>query len=553
MLEHLRVHDFAIIDSVDTAFAGGMTALTGETGAGKSILFDAIGLVLGDRAERGSVRDGAERAEIEARFHVQSAADAARWLHEHDLDEDGLCTLRRVVARDGRSRAYVNGRSVTMQALRELGEMLVHIHGQHEHQHLTRSERQRHIVDARADIEDELAELHSLHARWRACVDAHKNAEAVFAERSNRLDLLQFQVQELQQIQHDAADIERLFSEHTRLSNAEQLIATTSELLDRAFDSEHSARDQLSHAERLAHTLADTDAQLANLPQLIVDALINLDEAASLARTYLSQLELDPSRLEDVEKQTALIHSLARKHQLSGHALPELRAKLEHELQTLQREATSPEELERKAQDAHKAYLDRARRVSSARRAAATALSDEVTAELQTLGMGGGLFVVEVNENPEHANAHGIDHVELRVSANPGQTPKPLAKVASGGELSRISLAIQLVASRYAAVPSLIFDEVDAGIGGGVAEIVGKQLRQLSARCQVMCVTHLPQVASQAQNHIAVQKTVNRGHTRTTPTVLKGKARVDEIARMLGGVKLTAKVRSHAREMLSET
>lgn len=552
MLEHLRVNDFAIIESVETAFADGMTALTGETGAGKSILLDAIGLVLGDRAGRDGVRDGAGRAEIEASFRVEAASDAAKWLTEHDLDEDDLCTLRRVVGRDGRSRAYINGRSVSLHALRELGEMLVHIHGQHEHQHLSRSERQRQIVDARADIEDELAELRSLHAIWNDRLSALHNAQELASERRDRLDLLRFQVHELQAIDGDAEAIERLFSDHTRLSNAEQLHASASELLERAYDAEQSAHDQLSHAQRLADQLAETDQSIEQLPQLIGDALINLDEAVRVAREYLSQLELDPARLSQVEEQMRVIHSLSRKHQLDGPELPAHRARLAAELATLQDQSSSPQDLEREADAAHQSYLACARRVSAARRTAARALSEDVTAELQTLGMGGGTFLVEVSENLDQATAFGIDRVSLHVSANPGQPPRPLAKVASGGELSRISLAIQLIASRYAAVPSLIFDEVDAGIGGGIAEIVGRQLRELGARCQVMCVTHLPQVASRAHHHIAVCKTVVDGHTQTTPEVLEGKARVDEIARMLGGVKLTAKVRSHAREMLGE-
>ena len=552
MLEHLRVNDFAIIDSVDMALTDGLTALTGETGAGKSILLDAIGLVLGDRAARGSVRDGADRAEIEATFHVSPDSDAATWLAEHDLDDDSLCTLRRVVSRDGRSRAYINGRSATTHTLRELGEMLVHIHGQHEHQHLTRTERQRVIVDSRAGIIEDLATLRSLHKAWREADSALQNAQSEHAARSDRLDMLTFQVQELQNVQLDAAGIESLFSEHTRLSNAESLVASAQGLLDVSFDGEQSAHDRLSLAHRQALSLADTDAQLAQLPELINSALINLDEAVGVARNYLADLDMDPARLAAVEEQMSLIHGLARKHQTQGPDLPALHTQLATELTQLQAAARSPAELEAAATAAHDAYLACARRVSAARSKAAKALSADVTAELQTLGMGGGQFVVEVNEEPDHASAHGIDRIELFVSANPGQQPKPLAKVASGGELSRISLAIQLIASRYAAVPSLIFDEVDTGIGGGIAEIVGRQLRELGERCQVMCVTHLPQVASQAHHHIAVSKSVRDGQTHTAPIPLTGKARVDEIARMLGGVKMTQKVRSHAKEMLGE-
>ncbi|MEM7378164.1 MAG: AAA family ATPase, partial [Pseudomonadota bacterium] len=329
MLDYLRVQDFAIIDSVSTPFAGGMTALTGETGAGKSILLDAIGLVLGDRAERHSVRDGAARAEIEASFSVAAESEAARWLSAHDLDDDGVCTLRRVVRRDGRSRAYVNGRSVSSQALRELGEMLVHIHGQHEHQHLSHADRQRQIVDARAGVDGELETLATLHAGWRQSLADLRDAEGQHNERSDRLDLLQFQLRELQGVQLDAEGIDTLFAEHRKLSNAEQLIASINALISDTFDDDGSAHERLSRALRVAESLADTDPELAQLTQLVGDALINLDEAASVARGYVSGLDLDPTRLAEVDEQIAVIHGLARKHRVEARALPALRAQVE--------------------------------------------------------------------------------------------------------------------------------------------------------------------------------------------------------------------------------
>lgn len=551
MLEHLEVRDFAIIEHVAVDWGSGMTALTGETGAGKSILLDAIALVLGGRADSTSVRDGAARADITASFDLRDNSDARDWLRSHDLDDDDSCVLRRVVGADGRSRAYINGRSSTATSLRELGAMLVQILGQHEHQRLTDHGAQRRIVDACADHGPALQRLADCYREWRSVSDQLAQLLHHCDSRAQRLDLLSFQLQELEQLPISVEEIQALQLEHTRLGSAERLLSLANEALQVSFDAEHSAHHGLSQALRAAESLAATDPQAAPVAELFNEALIHLDEAATTLRDYAGGVELDPARLVWVEEQLDTLQRLSRKHRCEAHELPALRERLQGELAELQSSDSSAESLQQRAAKLRSDYLRQAHKISAARAKAAKQLSARVTKTMSALGMGGGKFVVELSDDPERASAAGIDRIELLVSANPGQRPRPLARVASGGELSRISLAIQMIASHYAPVPSMIFDEVDSGVGGGVAEIVGGQLRDLGERCQVMCVTHLPQVASQAHHHLAVRKVHGNNYTQTQPRHLDKDERVEEIARMLGGVKVTAKVRSHAREMLA--
>lgn len=551
MLEHLQVRDFAIIEEVSINWKSGMTALTGETGAGKSILLDAIGLVLGGRADSSSVRDGAKRADISASFDLRNNPDASDWLHAHDLDDDDSCVLRRVVGADGRSRAYINGHSSTAANLRDLGARLVQILGQHEHQRLTDHTVQRRIVDACAANGPALQQLASSYHKWRDVSDRLSQLQHHSDTRAQRLDLLSFQLQELEQLPISAEEIQALQQEHTRLGSAERLLSLANEALEYSYEAEQSAHSGLSHALRAAESLAATDPQAQSVATLFNDALINLDEAASALKDYAGRVELDPARLNWVEEQLDTLQRLSRKHRCEAHELPALRERIEVELLELQSSDNNAEDLQAQVATLRSDYLRQAHKISAARAKAAKKLSMQVTKTMSALGMGGGKFVVELSDDPERASSVGIDRVELMVSANPGQSPKPLARVASGGELSRISLAIQMIASHYAPVPSMIFDEVDSGVGGGVAEIVGGQLRDLGERCQVMCVTHLPQVASQAHQHVAVRKVSGSNYTQTEPRLLNKSERIEEIARMLGGVKVTAKVRSHAREMLS--
>ncbi|MGB0867126.1 MAG: DNA repair protein RecN, partial [Granulosicoccaceae bacterium] len=543
--------DFAIIEHVALDWQPGMTALTGETGAGKSILLDAIALVLGGRADSNSVREGAKRTDIAASFDLRRNTGALAWLQSHDLDDEDTCVLRRVVGVDGRSRAYINGRATTAASLRELGAKLVQILGQHEHQRLTDHHVQRRIVDACANHDAALKRLANCYRQWRETSDRLSQVLHHCDSRAQRIDLLSFQLQELEQLPISSEEIQALQAEHVRLGNAERLLSLAGEALQCSYEAEHSAHQNLSVAVRAAESLAATDERASAVAELFNEALINLDEAATTLRDYASHVELDPARLSWVEEQLDTLQRLSRKHRCESHELPALRESIQAELNELQSSDSSTEELQQQASKLRSDYLRQAHKISAARAKAAKKLSDRVTKTMSALGMGGGKFVVELSDDPERASSAGIDRIELLVSANPGQSPRPLARVASGGELSRISLAIQMIASHYAPVPSMIFDEVDSGVGGGVAEIVGGQLRDLGERCQVMCVTHLPQVASQAHQHVAVRKVSDNNYTQTEPRLLDKNERIEEIARMLGGVKVTTKVRSHAREMLA--
>jgi len=551
VLEHLEVRDFAIIERVAVDLDPGMTALTGETGAGKSILLDAISLVLGGRSDSSSIRDGANKSDITASFKLDNNPEAQAWLAANDMADDDACVLRRVVGNDGRSRAYINGHLTTATSLRHLGSTLVHILGQHEHQRLTDHTAQRRIVDACAAHGPALEQMAESYRKWREVANKLSQAKHHSESRTQRLDLLGFQLQELEQLPVSEAEIRSLQQEHIRLSNAERLLALSTEALETSYEAEQSAHNRLTQSLRAAESLVATDSDASTAAGLLNEALINLDEAAAALREYASAVELDPARLTWVEEQLDILQRLSRKHRCEAHELPALRERLENELHQLQGSDISAEKLESQVNALRSVYLRQAHKISAARAKAAESLSKQVTETLGALGMGGGQFCVKLHDDPESASAAGIDHIELLVSANPGQSPKPLGRVASGGELSRISLAIQMITSSYAAVPSMIFDEVDSGIGGGVAEIVGSQLRALGERCQVMCVTHLPQVASQAHQHIAVRKVSGADYTQTEPRLLDNEQRIEEISRMLGGLKVTAKVRSTAQEMLS--
>ena len=552
MLSHLSIRDFAIIDRSELQLDAGMTALTGETGAGKSILLDALGLVLGDRAESSSVREGAARAEISASFAIAADAAAGDWLAALDFDEDGDCLLRRVVSADGRSRGYINGRPATLAQLRELGEMLVDIHGQHAHQSLMRREVQRELLDDHAGHAELLAETGEMHRRWRQLQREYTELRAAAEQREQRIDMLRYQLQELDGLGLSAVEIEGLDAEHARLANAGRLLDAGGQALAQLYEDEYSAHGLLSSAGQRLAELQALDADLGEVNELIAGAVIQIDEAAAALRDYLGRTELDPRRLAFVEQQLAALHDLARKHRVEPGELPMLAERLRDELDGLEHADASLAQMAAGLDDLQARYTALAERLRAGRREAAARLGDEVSEYMQALGMAGGRLAIGVEPLAEDKRAaHGADEVVFRVSANAGRSPQPLAKVASGGELSRISLAIQMIASRYRPVPTMIFDEVDSGIGGGIAEVVGRQLRALGGRCQALCVTHLPQVAAQAHNHLRVSKEVVDGATRTHLQALDDGQRVGEIARMLGGVEITAQSRAHAEEMIA--
>ncbi len=551
MLTHILVKDLAIVSSLELECASGMTALTGETGAGKSIMIDALGLALGDKADAAMIRAGSERAEIVAGFDLRTVPGARAWLAEQDLDEDGDCLVRRLIVRDGRSRAYVNGRPATGTQLRDLGDLLVDIHGQHAHQSLLRANAQRDLLDAYGGHAPLAESVASAYREYRALDQQLGALESARQERAERLDLLRFQVEELAALGLGAAEIEGLDQEQRRLSHLGRLQETAARVLQALSEAEPSIADQLRSAGSDLDDLAAIDPALAEPRDLLETAAIHAGEAAASLRHYLDGLEIDPAARDAVEARIAQIHDLARKFRVLPVELPDALAARQAELETLEQADLRLGDLRETRDAALHAFLDRAHTLGDARATAAERLSATVTEAMQQLGMAGGRFAVEIEElPPERAGAGGLERIAFLVSANPGQPLQSLAKVASGGELSRISLGIQVATAECGSVPTLVFDEVDVGIGGGVAEIVGRLLRRLGTSRQVLCVTHLPQVAAQAHQQLRVRKETRDGQTYTRIETLDPDARVDEIARMLGGTKITARTRDHACEML---
>jgi DNA repair protein RecN (Recombination protein N) len=551
MLTSVTVRDFAIIDRVSLELNAGLTVLTGETGAGKSILVDALGLVLGDRADASAVRHGAERAEITATLDLADLPEVATWLEEQALDADGECVLRRVVSREGRSRAWVNGAPVTLQTLRELGEQVVDIHGQHEHQSLTRPGVQRRILDERLDGPDLLEAVGSVYEEWKAAATQKQRLETAGRERDQRLDLLRYQLRELEALAPEAGEADTLAQEHARLANVGRLAEGAGGALELAYEGEGgAARDAIARAGELLAELADIDPVLEGPRRLLAEAEIQVSEAAADLRRYVTDLELDPERLDAVASRLESIKELSRKHQVPADELPGRMAALAAEVEDLEQAEVRLEQAGARLGRAEKAYRSAAAALGRERARAAAELSSQVSALMQQLGMPGGRFEAGVVHQDDDTFApHGIDRVEFRVTANPGQPPGPLGKIASGGELARISLAIQVAAKTANPVPVMIFDEVDSGVGGSVAEIVGRRLRELGQRAQVLSVTHLPQVASQAHHHLRVAKLTDGESTRTRLNLLTEREKVEELARMLGGVEITRTTRAHAQEM----
>jgi DNA repair protein RecN (Recombination protein N) len=548
MLRTLTIRDFVIVDSIELDFAPGFTVFTGETGAGKSILIDALALALGERGDASVVREGAAKADITAEFGV--GADARKWLTDNEIDADeGSVLLRRVIDNAGRSKAFINGVAATATQLRELGDMLVDIHGQHAHQSLLKNDAQRVLLDTQAGLLDQVKELGVLYKAWRTLAKQREefelNAKNVLLERER----LEWQVGELEKLAVKPGEWTEITNEHSRLSHAANLIEGAQEALDVISESENSPMlSRLSSLNLKMGKLVDIDEGLKPVLEALEPARIQLQEAVYALNDYLSRVELDPARLREVESRLEAIHSTARKFRVTPEELPQELETLSEQLQRLAN-ASDMESLRAQEAKAQAVYMTVAEKLSLLRKSAAQSLGTAVTAAMQDLSMAGGRFAIALNPC-EPAN-FGLEQVEFVVAAHPGSAPRPLAKVASGGELARIALAISVIASSSTATPTLIFDEVDSGIGGGVAEVVGRLLKRLGQDRQVLCVTHLPQVASQANQHFQVSKQAEAGRTISHIDALDVKARVEEVARMLGGIEITATTRKHARELLA--
>jgi DNA repair protein RecN (Recombination protein N) len=548
MLRTLSIRDFVIVDAIELEFTSGFSVFTGETGAGKSILIDALQLALGGRGDASVVREGAAKADISAEFSTGEAA--AIWLIENEFaQEDGGAMLRRVIDNAGRSKAFINGIAATAGQLRELGDLLVDIHGQHAHQSLLKAEAQRALLDSQGACADDAQQVAAAFKSWHALVrqreEFERDAKNVLMERER----LEWQVGELSKLAVKPGEWADITNEHSRLSHAASLLDGANAALAALSDSDQPILSQVSQLTLKLGKLVDVDAGLQGVLDCLEPARIQLQEAVYALNDYLDKVELDPQRLAQVESRLEAIHTASRKFRVTPDELPAEFETLSEQLRQLA-DASDLEGLRRQEQQHEAAYVAAAKRLGKARTAAAQVLSRQVTEAMQDLNMTGGSFVVALN--PCEAASYGSEQVEFLVAGHAGVAPRPLAKVASGGELARIALAISVIASSSTTTPTLIFDEVDSGVGGAVAEVVGRLLKRLGQERQVLCVTHLPQVASQANAHFQVAKgTTAAGKTVSRIDVLDSKARVEEVARMLGGLEITATTRKHARELLA--
>lgn len=553
MLTHIFIRNFAIIDKLDLDLENGMTTLTGETGAGKSILLDALGLILGDRADSNNVKHGTDKADISASFDIRKLTELQNWLVENDLENDHECIIRRVVNKDGRSKAYINGCAVTLQQIRSAGEMLIDVHGQHEHQSLMRRDIQRRLLDDFSNHNDLLDKVRDAYNIWFESENKLKDLEEKASDRNERVALLKYQVEELEQLEPQENEYDTLVTEHNQLANIDKHISTCANTSDILYDNESSLYSLISQQINEITALDSDNKDLASIIELLNEAQTQVTEAASLSKNYLENLEHNPERLNEIDQRLNSIHEQARKHHIEPQQVFYIFKQLSDEYYQLTNAEESLDSLTTQRDKYKQTYLKLAKNISNKRIKAAKLLSTKITAAMQTLNMTGGIFEITVTQSePLKCSAEGFDSIDYLVSANPGQPPKLLSKVASGGELARISLAIQMITAHQGHIPTLIFDEVDSGVGGATAEIVGQHLRSIGNECQVLCVTHLPQVAAQAHHHLQVNKTTTASTTETSITHLDENQKQIEIARMLGGVDITQQTLDHAQEMIKK-
>jgi len=549
MLLHLAIQDYAVVDHLELDLAAGMTCITGETGAGKSIMLDALGLCIGDRADSRAIRPGEARTDITASFDIARNTRAKVWLAERDLEATGECLLRRTINADGRSRAYINGTPATLSDCADLGQLLVDIHSQHAHQSLLRRPTQRSLLDTYAEAEALVVEVSDLAQQWRLLEEEHTRLVGRTEESDARRELLSYQIAELESLDTFAGELSELEEQHKLLANAAFIIESANAIASGC----ETQRDPLSRLVQLANDERMNSDSTLNLRELLQSALIQIDEAAAETARFAEGIEVDPERLRTTEERLGALHDLARKHRVAADELPDLLATLQMELESLTGGSAQLEDIERQLSDTALAWRQSAEQLSAKRHEAAAVLGQRVMATLGQLAMHKCVFEIAlIPFGDTRPDPRGAEDVEFLIATNPGASPGPLSKIASGGELSRISLALQVVAADTATTPTMIFDEVDAGIGGGVAEVVGELLHTLGKRSQVLVVTHQPQVAAKGNHHLLVTKE-GADEVHSTLTLLEGEARIQEIGRMLGGAKLTDNTLAHAREMLEKT
>ncbi|MGV8917726.1 MAG: DNA repair protein RecN [Pseudomonas sp.] len=552
MLVHLSVHNYAIVEHLDLELDRGMSVITGETGAGKSIMLDALGLTLGDRADSGVVRPGADKADILATFDITEIPEAQTWLKERDLDIDGPCILRRVITAEGRSRAYINGTPCPQGDLKALGEFLIDIHSQHEHQSLLKTDTHRRLLDEYAGATDLARQVQLAAQKWRQTRQELERLANSGDEQRSRHQLLSYQLEELENLSLGEKELDELEQEHKTLTNAETLLSICRQVVEQCSENDSgNVLNALTASLNRLSAVNSSPTAMSEAANLLTSAQIQVEEAVGELNRFLDHFDADPQRLQQIEERLDAIYTLARKHRVQPTEVAVLHQKLLDEIETLNANDESVERLENELSAYARHYHEKARELSDLRHCSAPNLASAVEQEIQRLGMPGGRFNIELRENTnKELSPNGLELVELLVSANPGQPLKALAKVASGGELSRISLAIQVITAQTSRVPTLVFDEVDVGIGGPTAEIVGQLLRRLGERGQVMTVTHLPQVAAQGHQHLFVHKVRDSEATRTAVSKLSRTERIEEVARMLGGIDLTKESLAHAKKMV---
>jgi DNA repair protein RecN (Recombination protein N) len=547
MLTHISISNYTIVSALELEFAKGMTVITGETGAGKSIMLDALGLCLGDRADPKAVRPGCDRAEVIASFDIGDIPAASHWLETHDLLTGRECILRRLVTTEGRSRAYINGSASTLQDCAELGDLLIDIHSQHAHQSLLRKETQRQLLDTYAKSQTTARQLEETASDWLRARRELDLLTGARDEQTARAQLLAYQVEELDELALQDGELEVLEAELRTLENADQILHSAHRALDLCEEHESGSRE--------AHKLLDDDnhnpATTANARELLDSAAIQLGEAKTEIQQYIDTVVINPERLVEVQRRLERIYDVARKHRVKPEAVQEVHSALHEELESLSGSGLRIEELGETLTTLAISYASDAAKLGKARRKAAKTLEKKISVQLASLAMTQCQFEIALTPR-ESDNPHpqGLEEIEFMISTNPGAPTQALGKIASGGELSRISLAIQVVTASTDTIPSMVFDEVDVGIGGAVAEVVGRLLRELAGNAQVLCVTHLAQVAAQGNQHLQVTKTSDKNAAHTTLSRLAEEEKIQEIARMLGGIKITKQSLAHAREMV---
>ena len=554
MLKSIYINNFAIIDEIELDFFTGMSVLTGETGAGKSIIIDALNLALGGRAERSIARKTNNKVEIVATLEISNIEDAANWLQERDLYTGNDCILRRVISADGKSKAYINNSPCSVSGLRIFGDLLVDIYGQHEHQSLMHKDKQRELLDCYAGNEEKLEKLAALYRLWQSLNNQLQIIENSREKNLSQLELLRYQDQELEQLNLINGEYEELNENYSRLSNAKDL-TTNSMFVSKklAGDSENTIYDQLNNLIKKLEKFFAIDEALKTPIDGLNDIQILVKDVSDVLRNYSESISTNPEELHLLEERISAIEEIARKHKVKPEQLIALRKSLQASLAKFECSHEDPEKIKISMNKTEKHYYALAHEISSSRERAASKLNEKISSSMQSLGMKGGKFHIDIQtKDTTELSLHGIDEIQFLVCTNPGQVMRPVNKVASGGELSRLSLAIQMATANNLGIPTLIFDEVDSGVGGATAEVVGRHLRKLSNDAQVFCVTHLPQVAAQAHHHYSVTKLQQDKSTVINITHLTESARVDELARMLGGIEMTQSTHDHAKDMLSQ-